>query len=123
MTPLDVRIASAGRTGKFGVGGLADFRNYYATEQSAAVYHTWRERPETVKAVRALRDLATSHPSVTGLSTADVAVQYGITLGLSLAANLIDDPALVVRGLFGERPPEVMPPLAESFDEPTDTLE
>lgn len=123
MTPTDIRIASAGKVGKFGVGGLADFRSFYSTEASASAYYDWRAKPETTKAIRALRDLATSHPSVTGLSTGDIAVQYGITLGLSLAANLLDDPALVVRGLFGEKPSMAMTPLAESFDEPTETIE
>ena len=54
-----------------------------------------------------------------GLQTQDVAVQYGLTLGLSLAADLMDDPALVLPGMFGTKAGQPADPV-ETFDEPQD---
>lgn len=120
MTPIETRLASAGRVGVFGVGGLEDFRRFFTPEPMANAHYTWRTLPITVKTIRALRDLATSHPKMPALSTQDVAVQYGITLGLSMAADLMDDPALVIPGLFGTAVPGQAPEPVETFEEPQD---
>lgn len=122
MTPVETRVSAAGRVGHFGVGGLEDLKRFLTPSQMASVQYDWRTLPITVKVIRALRDLASSHPAMPALSTQDVAVQYGITLGLSLAADLMDDPALVIPGLFGAQIPSELPPPSETFDEPQDTI-
>ena len=116
-TPVQSRVASAGRQGYFGVSGLRDFRDFFTPEEMASVFYEWRTLPVTVKMVRALQDLALSSPSIPGLSAQDVPVQYGITLGIALAVQLLSDPSQIVTGLFGSRPQDSagMPP--ESFEE------
>ena len=121
-TPVETRIAAAGRAGAFGIGGLEDFRRFFSSEPMASVHYEWRTLPVTAKVVRALRDLAMSHPAMPRLATSDVAVQYGITVGLSLAADLLDDPALIVPGLFGTKPPEEAASPAETFEEPSEPV-
>ena len=119
-TPGTTRVAAAGRVGVFGVGGLEDLRRFYAAEPMASAHYEWRTLPITVKIIRALRDLATSHPAMPALATQDVAVQYGITLGLSMAADLMDDPALIVPGLFGVKPSKALAAPTPTYDEPQD---
>lgn len=115
--PAAARVAASGRTGAFGCGGVEDLRRFYAPQAMASVHYNWRTLPVTVKMIRALRDLALSHPPVA--APLDSPVQYGMTVGLSMAADLLDDPSLVLRGLFGEAPAadETLPP--ETFDEPS----
>lgn len=115
--PVSARVSAAGRTGAFGAGGIADLRRFYAPRAMASVHYDWRTLPVTVKMIRALRDLALSHPPV--LAPVDNSVQYGITVGLSMAADLLDDPSLVLRGLFGERTPDDGAMPEETFDEPS----
>lgn len=114
--PAAARVASSGRVGAFGVGGVEDLRRFYAPAPMASAHYDWRTLPVTVKMIRALRDLALSHPPVA--APADNAVQHGITIGLSLAADLLDDPALVLGGLFGAPVPGETPAPEETFDEP-----
>lgn len=121
-TPVETRLASAGRVGAFGIGGLEDFRRFFAPQPMVTAHYDWRTLPITVKTIRALRDLATSHPAMPSLTTQDVAVQYGITLGLSMAADLMDDPALIVPGLFGAPVPSEPKAPVETFDEPQDIV-
>lgn len=115
-------MASAGRVGTFGLGGLEDFKRFFSPPSMSTAQYEWRTLPITVKVIRALRDLATSHPAMPALSTQDIAVQYGITLGLSLAADLMDDPTLVIPGLFGAKLPSELPPPVETFEEPQDPI-
>lgn len=121
-TPVEIRVASAGKVGTFGVGGLEDFRRFFAAPEMASAQYDWRTLPITVKVIRALRDLATSHPAMPTLSTQDLAVQHGITIGLSLAASLMDDPATVVPGLFGAPKPTDPTLPMETFDEPAEPV-
>lgn len=118
-TPVQTRVAAAGRVGAFGLGGLEDFKRFFSRPELGAAHYEWRTLPITVKVIRALRDLATSHPAMPSLQTQDVAVQYGLTLGLSLAADLMDDPALVLPGMFGMKAEQSVDPI-ETFDEPQD---
>lgn len=118
-TPVQTRVAAAGRIGTFGLGGLEDFRRFFSRPELSSAHYEWRTLPITVKVIRALRDLVTSHPAMPSLQTQDVAVQYGLTLGLSLAADLMDDPSLVLPGLFGAKTEQPAEPV-ETFEEPQD---
>lgn len=60
----------------------------------ADVCDTWASQPFTRIVVAALDDLALNPPPVT--SQDDVLVQYGMTLGLTLARRLVADPASVL---------------------------
>lgn len=115
--PVGDRVAASGRVGAFGIGGVEDLRRFYRPAAMAAAHYDWRTLPVSVKMIRALRDLALSLPHTA--APADTAVQYGMTLGLTLAANLLDDPALVLRGLFGEAKPEERDMPEETFEEPS----
>ena len=76
-------------------------------EKALAEFLDWSGSPFGRLAVGALRDLALWGPVSTEES--DVAVQYGVTVGLSLAARLLEDPSAVM-------PQERQPAPAPSMD-------
>ena len=114
-SPVDARLAATRHRGAFGLGGVDALREFYSPAAMASAHYEWRTLPITMKMLRALRDLAMSCPPV--VSPNDASVQYGISMGLSMAANLLDDPALVVKGLFGTDVDATQGPLDETFEE------
>ena len=46
--PAAARVASSGRVGAFGVGGVEDLRRFYAPAPMASVHYDWRTLPVTV---------------------------------------------------------------------------
>lgn len=85
---------------------LRRLQDVVRSQESLAEYLDWSSSPFGALAVGALRDLALwGPPSAVG---SDVAVQHGITLGLSLAARLLEDPSAVIgTPAPRERPPEM----------------
>lgn len=63
-------------------------------EKALAEYLDWSGSPFGQLAVGALRDLALWGP--VPVAAADTAVQHGVTIGLSLAARLLEDPSAVM---------------------------
>ena len=63
-------------------------------DKALAEFLDWSGSPFGRLAVGALRDLALWGPVST--EEADVSVQYGVTVGLSLAARLLEDPSAVM---------------------------
>ena len=63
-------------------------------DKSLAEFLDWSDSPFGRLAVGALRDLALWGP--VSSEDADTAVQYGVTVGLSLAARLLEDPSAVM---------------------------
>ena len=73
---------------------LRRLRAVVRDEKALAEFLDWSGSPFGKLAVGALRDLALWGPVSTVDS--DVAVQYGVTVGLSLAARLLEDPSGVM---------------------------
>lgn len=98
MAEVDSRLnpgTGAGVIAKSPVDQLtATLRN----EASAAEYNGWSSAPFGRLTITALRHMALHGPA--RCEGDSVAVQYGITLGLSLAADLLADPSSVLPGLF-----------------------
>jgi hypothetical protein len=59
-------------------------------------FFEWRKEAYSSFIADALKELA-MQPSGLGLAPHEMAVQYGVTLGLQLASAMLDDPTIVVR--------------------------
>lgn len=120
--PVTARVAAQPRPGHLVRGGLDHLREVLATPDGVNSFDIWRGQGMTKMFVSVLRSLAISAPPA--VSAESVPVQYGMTLGLSLAAQIIEDPSTVVPGVFGEDN-EVLPeagpqPPRETFETPAD---
>lgn len=118
-TPVRERVAiAAGAGGLLAEPGLSAFRRLFATEESAARYNDWASGPIGSAVVRALRDMALHGPAA--VSASDASLQYGITLGLGMAANFIADPSTVCPDVFAGPLPSATIPVPD-YSVSTDT--
>lgn len=62
--------------------------------EAKAIHREWKENPLTKAMLGALRAMALHHPPM--LDQAELAAQYGVTMGLVSALQLLDDPASMV---------------------------
>ncbi len=91
------------RAGGSGSGALVDsgvdrLRRYLNSAGAAETFAKWANEPMTAYMRAALQSLAATGP--VHLDVNETAVQYGITIGLSLAAQLVTDPSAVYPELF-----------------------
>lgn len=93
--------------------GLASLEAVLAGPQ-ADVCATWAGQPLTRMVAEALDDLALNPPPVTGQD--EILVQYGMTLGLTLARRLVSDPASVLA------PPQGQGQVSDDYDQPLDSI-
>lgn len=108
--------------GRLGGPGVAAFRRKYASAEAVAPFVDFATNPVTVSVRAMLKDLAL-HPARVAGDDASVAVQHGMTLGLSLAAQLLEDPSAVMPDLFSTGAKEdVKPPYETSADEYIDQI-
>ncbi len=78
-----------------------------STMESRAAYEAWRNHPTTQLFIRALRALAIHHPALS--QQADLAAQYGVSQGVTISAQLLDDPESVLGDkVFSVRTPDEM---------------
>ncbi len=98
-TPGAIRVPASGHEGLAtpASGVLALRRSLSGTEMLGA-FRKWAEDPMTKLILSAVRDLAVNGPLA--LDVKETAVQYGVTAGLNLAAQLMDDPSVVFPELF-----------------------
>lgn len=82
------------------LSGVAALRRQFADRESAQAFLEWADHPVTKLVRRALSDMAMNGPAGAG-SCESFAVQYGVTLGLGVAAQMLEDASLVVSGMFG----------------------
>ena len=96
MAAATDRVAAATASAADGtrVPPLRRLRDVVRSGESLAEYLDWSGSPFGRLAVGALRDLALWGPVPT--QSADVAVQHGVSIGLSLAARLLEDPSAVM---------------------------
>jgi len=125
--PVSARMAAQPAPGRIVRGGLNELKRVLFSREGSDAFGTWSGQGLTKLYVSALRDIALNPPRS---STADdIAVQYGMTLGLSLAAQLIEDPSVVMPSALGagvlpvSDAPEGMRPPEEKFDTPADGVD
>lgn len=90
-------VSTDGFGGALRVTGVADLRRTLGSAETARSYADWAGNAFTKLVRRALRDLA-----LNGFDPApkDAAIAYGMTLGLQLAAQLMEDPSAVYPDVF-----------------------
>lgn len=88
--------------------GLREYRNAINGQDNATEFSKWRQSRFTKLLYVALQD-AILHPGLT-VKSEDVAVQYGVTQGLAIAAQLISDPTVLWPNAFGSGMENVAPP-------------
>lgn len=85
--------------GGYSTPGVAGLREQFPNPESAKAYKEWADHPVTKLVRKALVDMALN--GVPGKADNDsLAVQYGISLGLGVAAQMLEDAALVVPGMY-----------------------
>jgi len=98
-TPVADRVMRADNAGGYLTSsGVARLRKMLRDESRAAEFHDWACSPFGAAVTSAIRDLALNGPHEA--EAKDVAVQYGISLGLNLAAMLLSDPSSVYPEVF-----------------------
>lgn len=102
-SPAQTRVGSAPTGGIIAQPGVAAFRQRFADPSSAEHFFNWTNQKETRLALAAIRDLAMNGPVGMANPPNDYLVQYGMTVGLNLAAQIIEDPSLVFPELFQGR--------------------
>lgn len=100
-TPVEERLIAAGAVtgGRFSPNGLRNFQLKFATPASFEEFVKWRESPVTIAYLSALRALACT-PPVGYVATDSIPVQFGVQSGVTLAAQLADDPTSLFPSLF-----------------------
>lgn len=117
QNPVDQRLASQTPDGIIVPSGVATFRRRLADPASAEPYFNWSNQTETKLVRDALRDLALHGPVGMANPPTDTLIQYGMSLGLQLAEQLISDPSLVFPEAFRGRAPQQAPEVpAATFD-------
>ena len=100
MTEVSDRVDAAGAPkAAFRETGVAALRRTLCASDAARPFAEWAKVPITGLVRRAVRDLALNgfNPS-----PKDPAVAYGMTLGLQLAAQLMEDPSAVYPDVFSQ---------------------
>ena len=99
MTPTETRVAAGdGRAGgQLAPDGVTALKA--ALNGNAQTFADWRREPMTRLVARAIQHLAVHTPRE--LSSDHLLVQCGITQGLELALQVINDPSAVWTGVFG----------------------
>lgn len=103
--PVAARVSVPPRNGFVVESPVGRFHRQFATKRSAEAFHEWSEHPTTKLVADVLREYALNQPGPGNIPAGDltreyVSVQYGITLGLSMAAQFLSDPSSVCAGVF-----------------------
>lgn len=91
------QIAAARAGGKIVGGRLQALLRKYAAPEAAETFVRYRTDTNTILFIDAFRDLARTPGTVVAGSEA---LELGVTLGLQLAADLLDDPSQIFDHLF-----------------------
>ena len=103
-SPVKDRLNGQAPAGVIRSSGVPAFRKRFADPSSAEPFFNWSEQVETKLVADALRDLSLNGPVGMANPPQDALIQYGMSLGLSLAAQLVTDPTVVFPELFQGRP-------------------
>lgn len=116
-----MEAAEAGAAAGVVAPPLRRLRDVAADAKSRAEYLDWASSPFGKLAVGALRDIALWGPPA--VASSDVSVQYGVSIGLSLAARILEDPTAVIRLPSPEPPKAPIMDFAVSTDTALDNME
>lgn len=98
-TPAAVRIPATGHEGlATPASGALALRRALRPASTLDSFRRWADDPMTKLVLSAVRDLAVNGPA--SLDMEGAAAQHGVTSGLCLAAQLMDDPSVVYPELF-----------------------
>ena len=108
VAPAMARVQStlASQRGKLVGSAVGRLLRRFADAKSADTFASWRMLPETQLFIDALRECATN-PRVTHQESDSYEVEFGVTSGFQIAAQILDDPSLVFEDLFGATPSPV----------------
>lgn len=93
MAHVSQRLSATAGAGRVARSPVARLLSVLDSDESLAAYNGWAEHPMGRLIISALRHMAQHAPD--RLPDAAIPVQYGLTLGLSLAADLLTDPSSV----------------------------
>lgn len=123
MSPVADRVNAMGPEGRRPRdSGFHALRRFLAKDGAAAGFAEWSNQMMTSMVRDTLQDFILNQP-LRGLDSDQVAVQFGITQGLSMALQLITDPSVLVPGIYGrgsQPGTDSAPAPRESFDTPAD---
>lgn len=115
-SPVADRVSVSSPEGVITRSGVASFRKLFLMPETAEKFYNWTEDTTTKAVIGAIRDLALNAPVGSTNTPEWYAVQYGMSLGLNLAAQLMTDPSLVFPDVFRGRPVQVTPAPDATFD-------
>lgn len=107
MDPIAERIASNMMSGT----PVGELLSKFASAESRASYIEWTGNPVTKLVAATVSEMALRGP----VNAQDPLVQYGITLGLGIAAHLMRVPEVVFPMMFSEEPGQPGAPAAETY--------
>jgi hypothetical protein len=111
INPAHARVAYSEARSRNGNGsgsgedGISAFVKVFAPRESKAAFLEWKRNPITVRMIAALRAMAFHQPPMS--QQVDMAAQYGMTMGLVLGAQLLEDPASLLPVFNADSPQEV----------------
>jgi hypothetical protein len=100
-------------------GGLERLLSYLSGGDGRERFEEWRRLPATELFVAAIKSLTDTCASGIQSDPTGIAVAYGVTSGINLAARLLDDPTRVFPSMF-EKPgtAKFSGPVAETYRAP-----
>lgn len=100
-SPVDVRVATAQNTptGYIVPSGVKAFKDALKGPDAGTAFMGWRSQLFTKALYRALQDMIVHQPREAQHES--LLVQHGITLGLTLASQMITDPSVIWPDIFG----------------------
>ena len=120
-TPGAIRVPTSGHEGlATPASGVLALRRTLSRAEMLDAFRKWAEDPMTKLVLSAVRDLATNGPL--SFDVKETAVQYGVTSGLNLAAQLMDDPSVVYPELFTGIDSSSMRLPEENYETSTDEM-
>ena len=99
VTPAQQRIDAARRRRPCLGSAMVELQRRFQDPISRGAFNEWRYNDNTMLMLEALRELSQTPPPAY-LDTDSIPVQYGVSSGLSLAVNFIDDPSVLLPALF-----------------------
>lgn len=101
VSPISTRVSTAQGTptGYIVPSGVKAFKDHLKGPDAGSAFMTWRGQLFTKSLYRALQDMIVHQPREAHHD--DLLVQHGITLGLTLASQLIVDPSVLWPDVFG----------------------
>lgn len=92
INPLHARVGFAeAKSRTSGGDAISELTKEFATRESRARFQEWKNNSVTKQFLAALRAMAIHQPPMA--QQTDIVAQYGVTTGLMLAAQFLEDPA------------------------------